>query len=492
MGQQLLRVGAPCCKFSRALARTQTSARTQARAVPSSQESCLPLRRSLKPVLTTSLCGSSAEAFHSRRLLARQQRRSLSVTAAVSADAEPVSTSRVANKDGFANRQRIKDIKGGEDMGASFVGEEVTVRGWVRTIRNQKTFAFMEVNDGSTLVGLQGVIQSDASGYDLVSDGAISTGAAVCMKGKVVQSPGGKQAIEVAVDTLELIGACDSATYPLQKKRHSREFLRDIAHLRPRTNLIGAVARTRSNLAQATHSFFQERGFLYVNTPIITASDCEGAGEQFMVTTMVNGEGIQAPISHPEPASAPSAADINDLKEKVKMQGDAVRTLKEAKANKEDITEAVGVLLRLKEEIVAAETGGAQPTASPSLDFGDDFFAKPAYLTVSGQLNAEIYACALRDVYTFGPTFRAENSNTARHLAEFWMVEPELAFANLEDDMACAEAYLKHCVKHVLENCQEDMEFFDKFNEKGLIDRLTAVAEKDFATMTYTEVGSSF
>ena len=286
-------------------------------------------------------------------------------------------------------------------------------------MRNQKTFSFIELNDGSTLSGIQVVADQSIPNYEEVI-AKITTGASLRILGVLVQSPQGhKQKYEIQAKSVEIYGECSAEDYPLQKKRHSFEFLRTIAHLRPRTNTQGAVLRVRNALAHATHLFFQERGFLYVQTPIITASDCEGAGAQFLVTTL----------------------DVNKLPKH----------------------------------------------SDGKVDFSQDFFQKPAYLTVSGQLNAETLACALSDVYTFGPTFRAENSNTSRHLAEFWMIEPEMAFATLEDDMDCAEAFLQFTLNYVLENCQEDLEFFDKFVENGLIERIRHVASTPFARLTYTE-----
>ncbi len=296
-------------------------------------------------------------------------------------------------------------------IGPSVTGHEITVCGWVKTLRAQKACTFIEVNDGSTLSGIQIVAEN-------VPDG-LTTGASLQVKGRVVASPGDGQKLEIQASEIHLFGSCPADSYPLQKKRHSFEFLRTIAHLRPRTNTQGALLRVRNALAFATHKFFQERDFLYVQTPIITASDCEGAGEQFLVTTL----------------------------------------------NLEKLPR----------------------TQEGSVDYARDFFGKPAFLTVSGQLNAETLACALSDVYTFGPTFRAENSNTSRHLAEFWMVEPEMAFTDLTGNRACAEKYLQYIVSYVLNHCQEDMAFFDSFIEKGLIQRLTHLATSPFAHMTYTE-----
>jgi asparaginyl-tRNA synthetase len=299
----------------------------------------------------------------------------------------------------------------------SDLGNTLTVCGWIRTVREQKNFAFIELNDGSTLSSLQIIVEQTVPNYaDLLKQ--LSTGASIAVTGELVESPGQKQKWELKAARVEVFGTCPEE-YPLQKKRHSFEFLRSIAHLRPRTNTQGAVSRIRNALAFATHLFFQERDFLYVHTPIITASDCEGAGEQFFVTTL----NLEKPPRH----------------------------------------------------------------SDGSIDFSKDFFSKPAYLTVSGQLNAETFACALSDIYTFGPTFRAENSNTSRHLAEFWMIEPELAFADLQDNTECAESFLKSVFRYVLTHCSEDMEFFDAFIEKGVIERLKHVVESPFAYLTYTE-----
>lgn len=315
-------------------------------------------------------------------------------------------------------RTKIKEIKTPRLSAPSWVGQEVTIKGWVRTVRNQKTFTFIEINDGSTLSNFQVVIDQSITGYEeLISK--LSNGCSASATGKIVESQGKGQLLEMQASVVEVIGLCDPETYAMQKKRHTFEFLRTIAHLRPRTNTFGAVSRVRNALAFATHQFFQERGFLYLHTPVITGSDCEGAGSMFQVTTL-------------------------DLANPPKQSQNKV-------------------------------------------NFGEDFFGKPAFLTVSGQLNAEIFACALSDVYTFGPTFRAENSNTSRHLAEFWMIEPEMAFADLSDDMDCAEAYLKHVLGHVLENCSEDMEFFDKFVSPGILERLQHITSTPFERLSYTD-----
>ncbi|XP_047942125.1 asparagine--tRNA ligase, chloroplastic/mitochondrial [Salvia hispanica] len=353
---------------------------------------------------------------------------SASVSSGEATKAEPIESEKGAKIREFRRKLKIVDIKGGVDEGLDRLGETLVVRGWVRTLRAQSSVTFIEVNDGSCLSNMQCVMSSDADGYDQVESGVISTGASVWIQGTVVASQGSKQKVELKVDKLVTVGMSDPS-FPIQKKRVSKEFLRTKAHLRPRTNTFGAVARVRNALAYATHKFFKENGFLWLSSPIITASDCEGAGEQFCVTTLFSNpsEAVHSPVN-------------------------AIPTKQDG-----------------------------------SVDWSKDFFGKPAFLTVSGQLNAETYATALTDVYTFGPTFRAENSNTSRHLAEFWMIEPELAFADLEDDMACATAYLQYVVKYVLENCKEDMDFFNTWIEKGIIDRLSDVVEKKVVQLTYTD-----
>ena len=296
-------------------------------------------------------------------------------------------------------------------------GKEVTVSGWVRTIRVSKNFGFIELNDGSFFKSLQIVIEQDKL-ENFAKLAKLNVGAAISATGILELTPEAKQPFELKADAVVIEGE-SLPEYPLQKKRHSFEYLRTIAHLRPRTNTFSAVFRIRSMVAYAIHQFFQERGFVYVHTPIITGSDCEGAGEMFQVTTM----------------------DMNNLPKN--------------------------------------EDG--------SVDFSKDFFGKSTNLTVSGQLNVETYCMAFRNVYTFGPTFRAENSNTTRHAAEFWMIEPEIAFADLKDDMALAEDMLKYIINYCLENAPEEMEFFNNFVDKGLLERLHNVVDNDFAHVTYTE-----
>ena len=287
--------------------------------------------------------------------------------------------------------------------------ESILVEGWVRTRRDSKNFSFLEVNDGTCLASVQVVADVGIPGYEDI--GRMTTGASVAVEGRLVESPG-KQRWEIQARSLRLIGASPE-TYPLQKKGHSPEFLRSIAHLRPRTNLFGAIFRTRSRIAAAVHRFFLDRDFVWVHTPIITASDCEGAGEMFRVTTL-------------------------------------------------------------------------DPLAE-NKSYDKDFFGKPASLTVSGQLEGETFACALSNIYTFGPTFRAENSNTTRHAAEFWMIEPEMAFCDLTGDMEIAEAFIKHIADTMLKDDSGDFDFFCKFVDKGLRERLTAVSTMPFVRCSYTE-----
>ena len=298
----------------------------------------------------------------------------------------------------------------------AYLDKEITVGGWVRSIRDSKAFGFIVINDGTFFTPLQVVYHDDMENFEEISK--LNVGAAVVVTGTLVATPQAKQPFEIQAKTVTVEGA-SAPDYPLQKKRHSFEYLRTIEHLRPRTNTFQAVFRVRSLTAYALHKFFQERGFVYVHTPIITGSDCEGAGEMFRVTTM-------------------------DMENVPKTENGAV-------------------------------------------DYTQDFFGKETSLTVSGQLNAETYAQAFGNVYTFGPTFRAENSNTTRHAAEFWMLEPEMAFADLEDDMDLAEDMLKYVINYVMENAPEEMNFFNSFVDKGLIDRLTNVATSEFARITYTD-----
>jgi len=376
------------------------------------------------------------------------------------------------------SRVRVASLLEG---GEARLGETVVVKGWVRTVRTQKSFSFVEVNDGSSLKGVQVVAEDGLDSYDVVD--ALSTGAAVAVRGEVVASPAKEQSIELRASLVELVGSCPADSYPLQKKRHSLEFLRSIAHLRPRTNTIGAAMRVRSALSFATHEFFRSRGFVHVHTPLLTASDCEGAGEMFRVTTLpAAGEAAQ-----PAAAAAGCGDDVAALDRAVKSAGEAVRALKEAAVvDKEAVDGAVQELLARKAKLQAAteKQVAGKPAGDP---LADDFFGRAAYLTVSGQLCAETYASALGDVYTFGPTFRAEDSNTARHLAEFWMIEPEMAFTDLAANMDNAEAYVKHVVQYALRSCADDFAMFAQFYDKGLKARLQALVETPFARVSYTE-----
>ena len=309
------------------------------------------------------------------------------------------------------SRTKVIDLLKREDFGTL-----VNVKGWVRTRRGSKQVSFIALNDGSTIHNVQIVV--DVANFEEALLKDITTGACLSVNGVLAESVGSGQKVELQAREIEILGACDN-TYPLQKKGHSMEFLREVAHLRPRTNTFGAVFRIRHNMAIAIHKFFHEKGFFYFHTPIITASDCEGAGQMFQVTTM----------------------NLYDLK---------------------------------KDE-------------NGSIIYDDDFFGKQASLTVSGQLEGELAATALGAIYTFGPTFRAENSNTPRHLAEFWMVEPEVAFADLHELMDLEEEFIKYCVQWALDNCRDDLEFLNKMVDKGLIERLQGVVNTEFVRLPYTE-----
>lgn len=394
-------------------------------------------------------------------------------------------------------RTLVATVLGAEGGGVGLIGRTLRVGGWVKTGREAGAgaFAFLEVNDGSCFANMQVMVTKDAaaeSGFALKDLTPTST--CVLIEGQLAETPPGtKQKVELKATRVVHVGPTDAAVYPLAKKKQSYEFLREKAHLRPRTNTIGAVARIRNALAYATHRFFQERGFLYVHTPILTSSDCEGAGEMFQVTTLLSG------IGEASSAPPPSPEQLAALRERVAAQGGVVKEAKAAAAaDKEDKAaaarskEEVSMLLALKEELAAAEeaarvVGGIRRTPQGGVDWDADFFGRPTYLTVSGQLNAEYYACALSNVYTFGPTFRAENSHTARHLAEFWMIEPEIAFCDLQDDMQCAEDYVRYCCRHLLDHCQGDLAFVTSMIDKTAVERLEQVATTPFKRVTYTE-----
>ena len=379
--------------------------------------------------------------------------------------------------------------------GKDAVGRTLVVGGWVKTGRKQGggAFAFLELNDGSTPTNLQ--LKVDAAVAEPLGGlGALTTtGTSVVAEGELKAAPeGAKQEVEVHVTKVLFSGPCDGAKYPIAKKKTTFEYLRERLHLRPRTNTIAAVARIRNALSYATHRFFQEQGFLYVHTPIITASDCEGAGEMFQITTLLSeaAEVMQTPALGPAELAAraeATAAKGAELKE-------AKAALKEDKENGElgaRVKALVAELLELKEKNTKAQDRaskvGGLPWKDGKIDYSKDFFGGPANLTVSGQLQGENYACALTSIYTFGPTFRAEYSHTTRHLSEFWMIEPELAFADIHDDMSLAEDYIKYCCAYVLDHCQADMEFFTKMIDKTAIARLQNVRDTPFVRITYTE-----
>ncbi|XP_076889066.1 asparagine--tRNA ligase, cytoplasmic 1-like [Bidens hawaiensis] len=390
----------------------------------------------------------------------------------------------------FSQRVLIQSILTRPDHGAGLAGQTVKVGGWVKKGREQGkgTFAFIELNDGSCPANLQLIIYADVAVLGEVT----ATGTCLHVEGVLHLPPEekqGKQAIELKVVKVLEIGRVDPLKYPLPKTRLTLEFLRDYVHLRPRTNTIAAIARIRNALAYATHTFFQKYGFLYVHTPIITTSDCEGAGEMFQVTTLINeAEKIEKELIKNPP---PSLEDVESAKSDVKAKGEIVAKLKSDKAGKPEIIAAVAELTKAKENLSKLEERfklkPGIPKKDGKVDYAQDFFARQAFLTVSGQLQVETFACALSSVYTFGPTFRAEHSHTSRHLAEFWMVEPEIAFADIQDDMKCAEAYVRFLCQWLLDNCRDDMEFMVEKFDKNAIKRLQMVASTNFMRLPYTD-----
>ena len=311
----------------------------------------------------------------------------------------------------------MKSLRIAELLQSPATDAEVVVKGWVRTKRGNKNVAFIALNDGSCVANMQVVVDLQKIAEERLKP--VTTGACIRVDGRLVASPGSGQGVEVQAEKIEIYGTADPETYPLQKKGHSLEFLRDIAYLRPRTNTFGAIFRIRHAMAYAIHKYFNDKGFYYLHTPLITASDCEGAGAMFQVTTL----------------------DLNNLPK----------------------------------------------TEEGAVDYSQDFFGRPCSLTVSGQLEGELGALSLGQIYTFGPTFRAENSNTPRHLSEFWMIEPEMAFYELEDNMELAEDFLKYLIRYALENCREDLEFMNKMWDNGLIERLNFVLNHEFKRLDYTE-----
>ncbi|KAJ0975456.1 hypothetical protein J5N97_017421 [Dioscorea zingiberensis] len=385
-------------------------------------------------------------------------------------------------------REFISSIIGRGTAADDLVGRRVRVGGWVKTGREQGkgAFAFLELNDGSCLANLQVIV--DSSVYPLTQ--LLHTGTSVLVEGELKKPPEGvKQRVELRVDRVLEVGSADPSTYPLPKTRLTLEFLRDYVHLRPRTNTISAIARIRDELAYATHTFFRENGFRYVHTPIITTSDCEGAGEMFQVTTLFSdAEKLDKELQNNPP---PSESEIEAAKLLVKEKGEDVAHLKSLKASKEEISASVLKLTKAKESLSKLEERfnlkPGIPQKDGKVDYSRDFFGRQAFLTVSGQLQVETHACALGNVYTFGPTFRAEHSHTSRHLAEFWMIEPEIAFGDLEDDMYYAEEYVKFLCRWLLDHCLEDMEFMVKNYDKSAIDRLKLVSSEPFKRISYTE-----
>ncbi|XP_042492056.1 asparagine--tRNA ligase, cytoplasmic 1-like [Macadamia integrifolia] len=388
----------------------------------------------------------------------------------------------------FSDRVLIRSIVCRSDGGAGLAGQKVRVGGWVKTGREQGkgSFAFLELNDGSCLANLQVIVDKDVSSLEQL----VQTGTCIYVQGELKKPPEGtKQKVELRVEKVIDVGLVDPSKYPLPKTKLTLEFLRDLVHLRPRTNTISAVARIRNDLAYATHTFFQKHGFLYVHTPIITTSDCEGAGEMFQVTTLFSdSDKLEKELKENPP---PAESEIEAAKLLVKEKGDIVSQLKSAKASKEEISTAVSELTRAKDSLASLEERSkfkpGLPQRDGKIDYSRDFFARQAFLTVSGQLQVEGFVCALSSVYTFGPTFRAEHSHTSRHLAEFWMVEPEMAFADLKDNMNCAEAYVRFLCQWLLDNCLDDMEFMVKNFDKTAIDRLKMVASTPFERISYTE-----
>ncbi|CAH9098573.1 unnamed protein product [Cuscuta europaea] len=427
----------------------------------------------------------------------------------MSADSTPpverLSLSDSVQEADFSQRVLICSIVGRSDGGAGLAGNVVRIGGWVKKgrLQGKGTIAFLDVNDGSCHASLQVVVE--AAVYKLRD--VLATGTSVHVEGVLKLPPStSTEKIELGVQKVISVGTVDAAKYPLPKTKLSLEFVRDFVHLRSRTDIISALARIRNALAFATHTFFQKHGFLYVHTPIITTSDCEGAGEMFQVTTLISdAEKLERDLKDNPP---PSESDIKAAEKLVQDKGETVSHLKSQRATlgkdgdgvaeiSKHISDVVGELKRAKENLAKLEErfnlgerckhSAGFPKRDGKIDYSVDFFARQAFLTVSGQLQVETYACALSSVYTFGPTFRAEHSHTSRHLSEFWMVEPEIAFADIKDDMKCAEAYVRFMCQWLLDNCMDDMEYIANYKDNGAIDRLRLVASSDFIRITYTE-----
>jgi asparaginyl-tRNA synthetase len=401
----------------------------------------------------------------------------------VSGEREMVANSK------YSGRVFIKSILGRSDGGVGLIGQKVTVGGWVKTgrVMGKTASAFLEVNDGSWIGNMQVLVDANVAAEKNLT----LTGTSIMVEGELVKPPEDKkQKVELLVEKILHVGNVNAAKYPIAKGKLSLESLRSQLHLRARTNTISCIARIRHSLAVATHTFFDKNGFMWVHTPIITTSDCEGAGEMFQVTTLFSeAERNDRELAiHPPP----SLREVEAAQAAVAKNAEIVKELKAQKKSKKELEPAVQALMKAKEtcaqlEAHASMKPGLPRTDDERVDYSKDFFARQAFLTVSGQLQVETFACALSNVYTFGPTFRAENSHTTRHLAEFWMIEPEIAFADLEDDMNCAEDYVRFMCQWLLDHCLEDMKFLSSMYDKTAVERLQMVASTPFVRITYTE-----
>eukprot|EP00299_Pterocystis_sp_00344_P008083 c2916_g1_i1.p1 GENE.c2916_g1_i1~~c2916_g1_i1.p1 ORF type:complete len:647 (+),score=137.77 c2916_g1_i1:1-1941(+) len=387
--------------------------------------------------------------------------------------------------DPYSNRVFVRTILNAND-GQDFIGQTVRVGGWVKSGRDQKQFAFIALNDGSTPSNLQVVVSPDIG---VPFSQIASTGASLLVEGEIKPTPddvkNAKQLVELHATKILSIGQSDPSINPISKTKLKLEYLRGVPHLRPRTNTISAIVRIRNALSFATHEFFQKNGFLYIHTPILTSSDCEGAGEMFNVTTLLAGanEAVKNP---------PKQSDVPELEAQVAQLTTHLEQLKVKKAKELELQTTSNQLGEAKKKLEDLKTrlgavGGIPRNPDGTVDYSKDFFGKPAFLTVSGQLQVESFACSMSSVYTFGPTFRAEYSHTSRHLAEFWMIEPEISFCDLWGDMKCAEDYVRYCCKFLLDNCYADMEFMKQHFDQTCIDRVKQVVETPFKRLSYTE-----
>eukprot|EP00301_Raphidiophrys_heterophryoidea_P011511 c17631_g1_i1.p1 GENE.c17631_g1_i1~~c17631_g1_i1.p1 ORF type:complete len:656 (-),score=176.68 c17631_g1_i1:166-2133(-) len=395
----------------------------------------------------------------------------------------------VALVDPYSKRVFIRRILEKND-GLDFVGQTLTVGGWVKSGRDQKQFAFIALNDGSTPLNLQVVVLPEIG---TPFGKLVPTGTSLLVEGEIKPTPddvkNAKQKVELHVTKIHYLGESDAGANPIAKTKLSLEFLRSVTHLRPRTNAISSVSRIRNSLAYATHLFFQTSGFLYIHAPIITGSDCEGAGEMFGVTTILT----TAERNLKKGGSAPSEKEVADASKAVETHTKTVTDLKEKgdkvkKADKQSAEVSLNQAKKQLEELMYRKSLiGGVPHTGEGIDYTHDFFSKPSFLTVSGQLEAEVFACSMSSVYTFGPTFRAEDSHTTRHLAEFWMIEPEIAFCDIKGNMQCAEDYVRFCCKYVLEHCRADLEFMAERIDSTCLARVEQVANTPFKRLSYTE-----